>query len=232
MKICGIYIIKSPTGKIYVGQSIDIKRRLNHYKNKGAKEQPYLHNSFNKYGFINHAFEVLTVCKREELNENEIFFIKKYNSFDSENGMNLTNGGCQSWKISEETRIKMKNRPKIIHSDETKEKMRVSAMGKNKGKPSPRKGVKLSEETKMKISINHRHLKPMLGKKHSDETKEKMRKKRIGKAAYNRRPIVDINTGIIYSHKKEAAESIGINVRTLKAKLEGKLKNNTQFRYA
>lgn len=28
IKICGIYKITSPSGKIYIGQSIDIKRRI------------------------------------------------------------------------------------------------------------------------------------------------------------------------------------------------------------
>lgn len=231
MKICGIYIIKAPSGKIYIGQSIDIKRRFKTYKYVGAKQQYYLNNSFEKYGFDNHVFNILFECKREELNSKEVEFINKYNSFNSKIGMNLTNGGCQNWKISEETRERMRNRPKIIHSEETKNKMRLSAIGKNKGKTSPRKGVKLSDETKEKISKNHSHSKPMLGKKHSEEAKSKIRDSKIGKPAYNRRPVIDTNTGIIYSHKKEASDALGIKVRTLKAKLEGKLKNNTSIRY-
>lgn len=154
-------------------------------------------------------------------------------SFNTPHGMNLTSGGCQNWEISDSTRVKMGNsRRGKFHTIETKIKMKNSAIGKNKGKQSPRKGFKLSDETKQKISQNHSHSKPMLGKKHSKETKDKIRNKRIGKPAHNRRPVIDINTGIIYSHKKEAADSCGIKVRTLKAKLEGKLKNNTQFRYA
>lgn len=231
MKICGIYIIKAPSGKIYIGQSVDIKRRFKTYKYVGAKQQPYLNNSFEKYGFENHIFDVLVECKREELNLIEIEYINKYNSFNSKIGMNLTSGGCQNWKISEETRDKMKNRPKIIHSEETKNKMRISAIGKNKGKVSPRKNIKLSDETKEKISKNHSHSKPMLGKTHTEETRNKIRDSKIGKPAHNRRPVIDINTGIVYSHKKEAADALGIKIRTLKAKLEGKLKNNTPIRY-
>lgn len=231
MKICGIYIIKAPSGKIYIGQSVDIKRRFKTYKYFGAKQQPYLNNSFLKYGIENHIFDVLFECKREELNSIEIEYITKYNSFNSEIGMNLTSGGCQNWKISKETREKMRNRPKIIHSEETKNKMRISAIGKNKGKVSPRKNVKLSDETKEKISKNHSHSKPMLGKTHTEETRNKIRDSKIGKPAHNRRPVIDINTGIVYSHKKEAADVLGIKIRTLKAKLEGKLKNNTPIRY-
>ena len=126
----------------------------------------------------------------------------------------------------------MKNRSRKLHSEETKQKMKLSAIGKNKGKVSPRKGVKLSDDTKTKISKNHSHSKPMLGKKHTEETKDKIRNKKIGKESPRRKPIINIETGVIFSHKLDAANSVGMKVRTLKAKLLGKIKNNTPFRYA
>ena len=232
MKVCGIYIIKSPSGKIYIGQSVDIKRRIKRYKYFGAKEQPYLNNSLIKYGFSNHIVEVLEECDRIDLNKKEEYYIEKHNSFNSDIGMNLTSGGCQNWKISEDTLIKMKDRPKIIHSEETKRKISESNKGKNKGKVSPRKGVELTNETKDKISKNHSRSKPMLGKSHTQETKDKISKSNKGKVAYNRRPIIEIETGFIYSCKKIAALEFGIKERTLKAKLLGKIKNNTSLRYA
>lgn len=232
MKICGIYMIKSPSGKIYIGQSVDVTRRIKRYKYFGAKEQPYLNNSLIKYGFYNHTIEVLEECRRIDLNTMEEYYIQKYNSFNSDIGMNLTSGGSQNWQISDATRIKMKNRPKRIHSEETKKKISESNTGKNTGKTSPRKGIKLTDETKNKISKNHPHSKPMLGKSHTQETKNKISKSNTGKVAHNRRPIIDIETHIIYSCKKDAALALGINERTLKAKLLGKIKNNTSLRYA
>lgn len=232
MKKCGIYIITSPSGKIYIGQSVDIKRRIRRYKNLGAIEQPYLHKSLVKYGFDSHRVEILIECKRDELNSMEVKFIEKYNSFNSQIGMNLTNGGMQNWKMSEETRLKMKHRPKKIYSEETKNKLRLAHLGKKKNYINGRKGVNLSIETKKRISDNHSHSKPMLGKKHTDETKLKISNSHKGKPAKNRRPIIDTDTGIIYSYKGDAALAFGIKVRTLKAKLEGKLTNNTPLRYA
>lgn len=231
MKLCGIYIIKSPTGKVYIGQSVNIKKRINYYKNNGAKEQPFLNNSFIKHGFENHVFDILIECERKKLNDYEQKYIEMYQSFNTENGMNLTSGGCQNWVISEETRTKMKNRIRLPHSKETKEKMSIASKGKKKNYSS-RLGIKLSEETKSKIKQNHSHSKPMLGKTHSEKAKKKISLAHKGRIAHNRRPIIDINTGVIYSHKKEAADTFGIKVRTLKAKLEGKLKNNTTLIYA
>lgn len=59
-KICGVYKITSPTGKVYIGQSKNIHKRWNSYKSmsKGNIRQPKLINSFKKYGVPHHVFEV------------------------------------------------------------------------------------------------------------------------------------------------------------------------------
>jgi group I intron endonuclease len=172
-KICGIYKITSPTGKIYIGQSANIKKRINYYKNLLCKQQIMLYNSIKKYGMDAHDFIILKTCQKNELNEFEIFYINKYNSFNSDIGMNLQSGGHNysfsditklkmsksqmgntkrlGFKVSEETRKKMSD-CKIgrIVSEETRLRMSIA----NKGKVSNRKGVKLSQETinKMKQS--------------------------------------------------------------------------------
>ena len=47
----GIYKITSPTGRIYIGQSIDIEKRIIKYQNIKCKSQRLLYNSLFKYGF-------------------------------------------------------------------------------------------------------------------------------------------------------------------------------------
>lgn len=68
MKVIGIYKIISPTGKIYIGQSTDVHRRLKIYKTNFCKGQPRLHNSFLKHGTAAHIYEVIKECTVEELN--------------------------------------------------------------------------------------------------------------------------------------------------------------------
>lgn len=93
MAICGIYIIKNLiNNKVYIGQSRDIYRRWRQHKHlaksyKGNKN--YLYNSMQKYGIENFKFSILKECKVEELNEMEIYYIKKYKSLISENGYNI-----------------------------------------------------------------------------------------------------------------------------------------------
>ncbi len=75
MKKTGIYKITSPTEKIYVGQSVDIKHRWNQYKylyKKGIG--PKLYNSLKKHNWENHKFEILEECNQEQLHEKELFW--------------------------------------------------------------------------------------------------------------------------------------------------------------
>jgi len=58
-----------------------------------------------------------------------------------------------------------------------------------KGKPSPRKGVKLTEETKRKIGLANKGNKYNLGKHHSIEAKQKMSISRKGKRTLDKHPL-------------------------------------------
>lgn len=152
-KICGIYKITSPSGKIYIGQSRDINRRKYEYENHyRTKYQSRIFKSILKYGWENHKFEIICECDKSKLNELEVYYIKFYDTFNTEHGMNLTCGG---------TNAKM--------SDETKNKMKIS-----KNENNFWKGHKHSDESKLKIGLAHKGNKYMLGKRHSEETKFKM----------------------------------------------------------
>ena len=84
----GIYKITSPSGKIYIGQSIDIKKRWKRYANlSGVEGQRRLYRSLKKYGFDNHNFEILIECDFEQLNELERYYQDIYNVL-GENGLN------------------------------------------------------------------------------------------------------------------------------------------------
>lgn len=90
----GIYKIQNKiNNKVYIGQSIDIKRRLNwHKKYYPTKIHRALYSAFEKYGIENFTFEVIEELNEKELNEREIYWIEFFNSFGT-NGYNLTKGG-------------------------------------------------------------------------------------------------------------------------------------------
>jgi group I intron endonuclease len=70
----GIYKITNPNGKIYIGQSINIKHRWKYYSKMKCNDQPKLYNSFKKYGWENHIFEILEECSVEQLDKREIYY--------------------------------------------------------------------------------------------------------------------------------------------------------------
>jgi group I intron endonuclease len=196
-KICGIYKITSPSGKIYIGQSRNIKRRLNDYINNRCYEQLLIYRSINKYGWNMHKFEVIHECTEPELNYLEKYYIKFYDTFDTKHGMNLTSGGDHI-KLSKESLRKISDSSKNrIVSQETRDKfskihkwkkiskehkssLRKFHLGKKHTKESIEKmriiklNKKPSNETKEKLRIVN------TGKKRSDITKEKIRKSKLG----------------------------------------------------
>ena len=95
---------------MYVGQSINIKRRLRTHKRasntKKKGECFYVHNAISKYGQENFKFEVLLYSNNKEyLNIMEQKCIQSFNTL-SPNGYNLDTGGYFNRTISEATREK------------------------------------------------------------------------------------------------------------------------------
>lgn len=152
----GIYKIISPTGKIYIGQSIDLVKRRKGYGKHRCKTQPKLLNSLKKYGFEAHTFQVIFEGETESLlNEKERYYQDLFD-VTGKNGLNclLTATETKSGQVSEET----------------KRKLREARKGRK-----PSLGHKHSDSTKRRISDSHK------GKKFSDEHKMK-----IGKANKNK----------------------------------------------
>lgn len=91
----GIYKIENLiNGSIYIGQSIDIEKRWSTHisiLNQNNHYNAHLQNAWNKYGSENFKFSIVEECKQFELNDREIYWIDKYDSFI--NGYNLTHGG-------------------------------------------------------------------------------------------------------------------------------------------
>lgn len=204
--ICGIYKVQSPSGSVYIGQSVNILKRWQDYKRyANHKTQPRLFNSFKKYGHESHSFGILyelpSSVSSEILCAYEQFCIDQY-KIAGFGMMNVRDAGNRG-KHSEET--KLKQSLKAIGRKHTPETLIKLSLAK-KGKPGNRlgtkctpeqternrvamKGKKHTEETKIKISVNHsRHNKGIpaselskeknriahTGNKASEETKLKM----------------------------------------------------------
>lgn len=150
-----VYKLTFPNGKVYIGQTIQkLKDRLCKHCNesfyvKDRKFNNYKERAIRKYM----TFKVEVLYQGDELDYNEINYIKEYNSTNQEYGYNLDSGGNLNKTHSEETKLKMSESQKgRIVSEETKLKMSEA-----------QKGKKLSEETKLKMSgINNHNAKSII----------------------------------------------------------------------
>ena len=91
--ICGIYKVTNIiNNKIYIGQSVNIYDRwIKHQSPSHNNDGTAFHNALIKYGVNNFIWEIIEVCKQEELNQKEKYWIEYYNSY--EKGYNETRGG-------------------------------------------------------------------------------------------------------------------------------------------
>lgn len=155
-----IYIHRFPNGKVYVGltmqpNEIRWSSPLSAYKNN-----VYMINAINKYGWKNvkheFLFENLTM---EEAKRKEIETIAKYRSNNRKYGYNISSGGesRKGCTLSEETKKKIsKHNGRYMlgkHlSEETKRKLSIGRMGEK----NPMYGKHFSEESKLKSSESHK----------------------------------------------------------------------------
>ncbi len=128
----GIYKITSPTGRIYIGQSIDLKYRFDTYRRLGKQvsSSPKLYRSLLKYGYFNHNFEIIEECSVENLNKRERYWQDFYNA-NSEQNLNCI---LTSTDVIKGVGVKISD----------KQKMQIS---------KAHKGKKLSDETIKKIKL-------------------------------------------------------------------------------
>jgi group I intron endonuclease len=74
----GIYKITNPSGKIYIGQSINIDKRKSKYVANHTQGQPKIQRSITKYGWEKHEFDIIEECAIEQLDERETYWKQHY----------------------------------------------------------------------------------------------------------------------------------------------------------
>lgn len=147
-----VYKITSPSGRVYIGQSWNIKNRKATYAASRCKGQPLLYLSITKYGWANHEFNIVcelpTDVSQIVLNIYELFYYNQYKNCGY-NMMNVREPSGSNGKLS----------------NSTKEKLRESALTYFS---SPNNRIKTSEATKKAMS--------------DPNVKQKLRLAKLGKA--------------------------------------------------
>jgi group I intron endonuclease len=195
---CGIYKITNLlNGRIYIGSSINIKKRENQHfgkLNKNKHDNQFLQNDYNKCGEDNFKFEIILETDCEELlfdfeqNYLDEYYDKQKQCYNI-NPIAAKPPSSKGRKHSEETKKKISegNKGKTL-SEDHKRKLFEANVNKPRSEDTRNKisesltgeknhwfGKHHSKKTKTKISAsmkgnNH----PMFGKHFSEEHKNKL----------------------------------------------------------
>jgi hypothetical protein len=154
-------------GKVYIGQSTNVVRRIICHKSllkNGIHYNEYLQKAFQKHGEESFSFSVLCECEENELDLKERQEIMIRFSTDRAFGYNLESGGHENRFATEETKKKLSSVKKgVPKSLEWRAKLSARQIG-----------MKRSQETRRKLSEKSRGNKNCLGRVISEEARKRM----------------------------------------------------------
>lgn len=194
-----LYMIKFPNNKNYIGQTTDLKRRLRQYKHECKHPKRPVSFAINKYGLDNISFVILfdNIETKEEINILEKQYIIKYNTQLVNNyGYNITDGGDGSVGYKPTT--------------ETLKKLSISHIGKKwtsnqhtimSSLPPPMLGKNHTQETKNKISAS------LSGRKIPSNIISKFSGENHGKAKLTKQEVLEIRN--LYTTGKYSQSQLG-----------------------
>lgn len=224
--ICGIYKITSPSGRVYIGQSEDIKDRHYNYNSNNAKNQVKLQRSLVKYGFKNHIVDIVEECSKEDLNCRERYWQDFY---DVTGRMGLN---CMLQECGEKRRE---------WSEESKEKLSKSISGAKHFRSIKVIDVKTLEvypcqsKAAKALKIQSSLLGNYLNKKLPNKTTMVLYEDYLSGdnklESYKDTRVIDIETGEIYKTISSAARAYNLNPSTLKEYLNERLFNKTSLMF-
>jgi len=181
----GIYRIRNLiNGKCYIGQSVNIERRWYEHKLLNRDDRcRVLKRALRKYGLDNFYFEIIEVCEVGKLNELEIFWIAKINP---EYNQTLGGIGAKGHYHSAEIKEVLSKRSRR-QWNELSEEDKINRVKNNlKG---PKVGHGVSEATREKLRLSN------IGKKQSEETKNKRAETRNVNKLNGRKHNMNPNSG-------------------------------------
>lgn len=184
-------------GKKYVGQTCT-KPEKRWRKGEGYKESSYFYHAIQKYGWDNFYHEIVASnLTQEEADNFERLLIKKLDTTNPTKGYNLQDGGAHG-KPSEMSRINIKNAAiKRGQNPEYRKKQSESHIGLQAGEKNGMYGRKHTEETLQKLR------EVSTGKHPSEETRKKMSKAHCGEnnSMYGKKHSEETKKKISDAHK-------------------------------
>lgn len=187
-----VYKHTAPNGKVYIGQTCQSPEQR--WKNgKGYIKNQYFYRAIEKYGWDNFEHEILDAnLTKDDANSIEKMYIALYQSNKSDFGYNQTEGGdgTSGFSPTDETRAKISlTLTGHVVSDKTRQKLSMAQKGKHKN--------------------------------FTEEYLQRLRDERIGKPLSEKhlaaisKPVLCVETGIIYKSCREAGRITGIDYNAI-----------------
>lgn len=248
-----IYKITSPSGKVYIGSTIDIKKRWEKYYNLNCKQQRRLYNSFIKYGVKKHIFEIICETSLNNMLSTEHIIGIQYDVL-GDNGLNcnLPTLFSNSKIVSDASKKQMSiGAKKRFENQEEREKNRIRgidkfkdhqkalnhSLGQKKRFANPihlenhrKRAIIRNNNEQFKQKARENAIKQFSKKENRDKIREKVLEWYAnGNIAGASKIVLDTQTGIFYNSATEASRLLGI--KRLREKLNGTTKNKTSLIY-
>ncbi|SER36178.1 MULTISPECIES: GIY-YIG nuclease family protein [Pseudomonas] len=259
--LCGLYKITSPSGKMYIGSSANIQKRINEHRGHFARGDHYnakLRYAARKYGAQAMQFDIVLLCERETLRDLEQLAI---NHIQPEYNIEVTVAKVlhdfwkdPEWRKRNSQRCAVQNRErwkdpeyraaqlKIMSCQAQCPERRASAAERLKARW-------LDEEYRQKMAVQSGKIfkrlfaDPEYREKHSRRQSALMRSRlenspsfrehlaKIG-VGVNKRPLFCITTGEYFPGVADAAKAKGISVSVINKQFDGKpTRSALQWRY-
>ncbi len=239
-KIVGIYQIQSKINpnRVYIGSGLNIHQRWNQHLQdlrKNIHHSGKLQNHYNKYGESDLQFSILTCCDREDLLQNEQFFIdslkpwfniqkiagsplgvkrsKEFCDKVSKREMGNTYVKGKHWNASEEAKANISKGLLLFYQTEEGKLSAKKRGEKMRGHKKPEgMGAKLSKSISGEKNCK-------FGKKLPKTTTDKMSKSRIG----NKNRLGYKESEEVKAKKRERAKRENLSEETLEKMREAQI---------
>ena len=207
-RYCCVYKITNVlTGMSYIGQTKDYIKRFSFHRKNYTKQNTYLYNAINKYGFNNFKFEVLlTVLDESLLDQYEIHFINIFQTIRP-SGYNIKAGGISG-----------------VHSEEVKLKMSEIAkkrFSSIKSRQEHGKRIEAFYRTNESLEIKRRATERLKLYSHLAHEKTRELNKDIKFRNKRAKAIVDLDTNIFYISYHDAGNRLGFSYKHMTEHLKG-----------
>lgn len=245
---CGIYkIINIVNNKFYMGSSKNIEERWAQHKRdlrRGDHHSIHLQRAWNMYGESNFQFIVFQTCEESLLFPIEQKLLNEYKPWEVGYNVSPSASGGDLLSLHPNKSDIIKSITNTIHSNikkmskEERKRKWSKPLETNpnwKGGKSyfkcPECGVVIKRHNKNQVSCvecrdRSGDKNSFYGKKHTNETKEKIRSihKKMGNSNNTQKIQVEID-GIVYSSFSEAAKAVGCAI----ASIRNRLNNPSKF---